>query len=127
LGENIYYPAKSMQTWPKIPMNLFQYTTSLCPIRTPQFRTAVVSPKGVLNLFDPLAGWHPPHSLPSSVPRAGWHLASPFCRTVLPSCSGTFYCYDALDVYALYREATQWRFHLVVDLGTNRRFTNVPI
>jgi hypothetical protein len=29
--------------------------------------------------------------------------------------------------YTLYREATQWWLHLVVDLGTNGRFTNVPM
>jgi hypothetical protein len=28
---------------------------------------------------------------------------------------------------AMYREATRWRFHLVVDLGTNGLFTNVPM
>jgi hypothetical protein len=43
----------------------------------------------------------------------------PLCHTVLPSRSGMLYRYVVLNVYALYREATQWWFHLVVDLRTN--------
>jgi hypothetical protein len=46
---------------------------------------------------------------------------------VLPSRWGTVYRSVVLNVYTLYREATPWWFHLVVDLGTNGRFTNVPM